>query len=63
MGLESIHDCKLEDGEMADEHFHNSKSELTRILEGAYFPQIDCHEHDNQFEKLDVAIKMEHDKL
>ena len=32
-------------------------------MENVYFPEIDCHEHDNLYEKLDVAIKMEHDKL
>ena len=60
---DSFHDCKLEDGEMAHEHFHSTKSELTKIMENVYFPVIDCHEHDNLHEKLDVAIKMEHDKM
>ena len=32
-------------------------------MEKAYFPVIDCHEHEDKYEKLDVAIKMEHDKL
>ena len=32
-------------------------------MEDAYFPIVDCHEHDNQHERLDVAIKMEHDKV
>ena len=52
-----------EDGELAHEHFNSTKSELAKIMESAYFPVIDCHEHDNQYERLDVAIKMEHDKL
>ena len=32
-------------------------------MEDAYFPIVDCHEHDNHHERLDVAIKMEHDKV
>lgn len=48
---------------MVHEHFNANKSKLAGIMENAYFPVIDCHEHDNLYERLDVAIKMEHDKL
>jgi hypothetical protein len=48
---------------LAHEHFNATKSELAKIMESAYFPVIDCQEHKKQYERLDVAIKMEHDKL
>lgn len=32
----------VKDGEMADEHFCSSKSELGMIMEKVYFPVIDC---------------------
>lgn len=41
---DNIRRCK--DGEMADEHFCASKSELGLIMEKVYFPVIDCQEHD-----------------
>ena len=32
-------------------------------MEKVYFPVIDSHEHEDKYDKLDVAIKMEHDKI
>jgi hypothetical protein len=54
---------KCKDGEMADEHFCASKSELALIMEKVYFPVIDCQEHDQQFGREDYAIKKETEKL
>ena len=39
--------CNVEDGELAHEHFNVTRSELSKIMENAYFPVVDCHEHDN----------------
>ena len=48
---------------MAKEHFSVSKSGLTEILEQAYFPLIDCQEHADLYNRLDMAIKQQHEKL
>jgi glyoxylate utilization-related uncharacterized protein len=54
---------KCKDGEMADEHFCASKSELGMIMERVYFPVIDVQEHDQLFGREDYAIKKETEKL
>lgn len=54
---------KCKDGEMADEHFCASKSDLMMIMEKVYFPVIDCQEHDQQYGREDYAIMKETEKL
>lgn len=53
----SLTDAALEEEAMAKEHFSVSKSALTEILEQAYFPLIDCQEHSELYNRLDMAIK------
>jgi hypothetical protein len=36
---------------------------MSKLMEKVYFPVIDSHEHEDKYDKLDVAIKMEHDKI
>jgi PleD family two-component response regulator len=37
---------KCADGEMANEHFSSSKSDLQLVMEKVFFPVIDVQEHD-----------------
>lgn len=60
----------ISDGQLADEHFAASKSELQILMEKVYFPVIYCSEHMNyayQQNHEEYAIKVEtekiHDKL
>ena len=56
----------ISDGELAEEHFAASKSELQVLMEKVYFPVINCQEHMNMkvFEtNEDFAIKMEAEKI
>ena len=53
----------LEEEHLAKEHFSVSKSGLMEIMEEAYFPLIDIQEHDDLYQRLDMAIKMQHEKL
>ena len=51
------------DGELAHEIFHVSKSETQHIMETAFFPVIDIHEHTDFDYKTNVFVKQEHDKM
>lgn len=53
----------VKDGEMADEHFCASKSELGMIMEKVYFPVIDVQEHDITYGREDYAMKKETEKF
>ena len=53
----------IQDGELASEHFAASRSELGKLMEAAYFPVIDCQEHEDLYSRDDDAIKREHEKL
>lgn len=53
----------IQDGELASEHFAATKSELSNLMEAAYFPVIDCQEHEDLYSRDDDAIKREHEKL
>lgn len=48
---------------MAGEHFSATRSELSELMERAYFPLIDSQEHEELFSREDDAIKKEHEKL
>jgi len=48
----------LEEEALAKEHFAVSKSSLVEIMEEAYFPLIDVQEHNELYQRLDMAIKM-----
>lgn len=41
----------IEDGQLAHEHFTASKSELGKLMEAAYFPVVDCQEHNELFSR------------
>jgi hypothetical protein len=56
----------ISDGELAEEHFASSKSELQVLMHKVYFPVVNCQEHmsKNVFEsKEEFAIKMEAEKI
>jgi hypothetical protein len=53
----------VRDGEMADEHFCASKSELGITMEKVFFPVIDVQEHDQQYGREDYAMKKETEKF
>lgn len=56
----------ISDGELAEEHFAASKSELQLLMHKVYFPVVNCQEHmaKNVFESSEeFAIKMEAEKI
>lgn len=56
----------ISDGELAEEHFASSKSELQLLMHKVYFPVINMQEHmcKNVHEtQEDFAIKMEAEKI
>ena len=53
----------LEEEALSREHFNVSKSSLVEIMEQAYFPLIDIQEHAELYQRLDMAIKMQHSKF
>ena len=54
---------RLEDEAFAKEHFVVTKSPLYQIMEDTYFPCVDIHEHVDMYNRLDYAIKLQHEKL
>lgn len=52
----------VQDGELTEEHFTFSKSNLNYLMDKVYFPVIDAQEHLNLFTTSDFAIKLEHEK-
>lgn len=54
---------RVKDGELANEHWAASKSELAQIMMKVYFPVIDVQEHDQIVGREDLAIKMETEKI
>lgn len=53
----------MKDGELANEHWAASKSELARVMMKVYFPVVDVQEHDQIVGREDLAIKMETEKI
>lgn len=56
----------ISDGELAEEHFASSKSEMQLLMHKVYFPVVNCQEHmsKNVFESNEeFAIKMEAEKI
>lgn len=56
----------ISDGELAQEHFAATKSELQILMNNVYFPVINCQEHmaTGVFESSEeFAIKMEAEKI
>ena len=56
----------ISDGELAEEHFAASKSELQLLMHKVYFPVVNCQEHMSKmtFETSEeFAIKMEAEKI
>ena len=54
---------KCADGEMANEHFSSSKSDLQLVMEKVFFPVIDVQEHDQLYGREDYALKKETEKF
>jgi len=56
----------ISDGELAEEHFAASKSELQVLMHKVYFPVINMQEHTSKNihdSHEDFAIKMEAEKI